>query len=143
MFIRESKTDAGVRCLPIMPDVKKILLDLKKKGSHSDNYVFHTTRGTPISEFSLHKLYLRMRKATEIQTITNHVYRHTYATRAIENGMGISALAKILGHTDLSFTAKRYVHPEFEFIKKEMEASENRRGARRNSRQETVQILRV
>jgi integrase len=66
-----------------------------------------------------------------------------YATRAIENGMGISALAKIVGHTDLSFTAKRYVHPEFEFIKKEMEASENRRGARRNSRQETVQILRV
>jgi integrase len=37
-------------------------------------------------------------------------FRHTFATRAGENGMDLPTLAYVLGHGDLS-TLRRYVHP--------------------------------
>ena len=118
--VARSKTDAGVRRIPLLPQMVLLLLNLKQHSHFQDDFVFHTTSGTPISHSSLHKLYLRMRKATGIKTITNHVYRHTFATRAVEQGMDIAALSKILGHTDPSFTLKRYVHPDYIFLKKQM-----------------------
>lgn len=36
--------------------------------------------------------------------VTFHTLRHTFATRAIEQGMKIPVLSKILGHADISTT---------------------------------------
>lgn len=39
-----------------------------------------------------------------------HTLRHTFATRAVENGMDILVLSKILGHAQPSATANTYAH---------------------------------
>ena len=42
--------------------------------------------------------------------VTFHTLRHTFATRAIEQGMEIPVLSKILGHADISTTLNKYCH---------------------------------
>ena len=41
---------------------------------------------------------------------TTHVFRHTFATRAIEAGMQPQTLKTILGHSTLSMTMDLYAH---------------------------------
>lgn len=42
--------------------------------------------------------------------ITSHVFRHTFATRAIEAGMPPQVLKTILGHSSLAMTMDLYSH---------------------------------
>lgn len=42
--------------------------------------------------------------------VTFHTLRHTFATRAIEQGMEIPVLSKILEHADISTTLNKYCH---------------------------------
>lgn len=40
-----------------------------------------------------------------------HVIRHTFATNCISSGADIKSLSEILGHSSVSITLNRYVHP--------------------------------
>ena len=42
--------------------------------------------------------------------ITPHIFRHTFATRAIEAGMPPQVLKTILGHSSLAMTMDLYSH---------------------------------
>lgn len=67
---------------------------------------------------------MRLRKRTGIDKITNHVYRHSFATRALERGMNYKALSEILGHTDVAFTLKTYTHVEESYLHSQMKLME-------------------
>ena len=41
-----------------------------------------------------------------------HDLRHTAGTRMIESGVNVVLVSKILGHSDINLTVKRYIHPE-------------------------------
>lgn len=44
-----------------------------------------------------------------------HTLRHTFATRCIEFGCDTKTLSELLGHSNISTTMNRYVHPSLEF----------------------------
>ena len=49
-----------------------------------------------------------------------HTMRHTFVTRALEQGMQIKTLQKILGHSTLAMTMDKYGHVLEETLEKEM-----------------------
>lgn len=57
----------------------------------------------------------------QIDDINFHALRHTFATRAIENGIDIKSLSEILGHASVRFTLERYVHSSNSLKKQGME----------------------
>jgi len=46
-----------------------------------------------------------------------HTLRHTYATRAVQSGMDLEALRKIMGHSDTK-TLQRYLHVSDDHVRK-------------------------
>lgn len=78
--IRKSKTKNGIRVIPLLSEAKKII----ENQPHYCEYIFTSTIKKPVTKTVLRRLYERLRKATGIDIITNHVYRHSFATRAVE-----------------------------------------------------------
>jgi integrase len=116
IYIKKSKTPNGVRVVPLLSDAKKII----DSQPHYCEYIFTSTTKKPITKTVLRRLYERLRKATGIDIITNHVYRHSFATRAIEKKIDYKALSKILGHKDVAFTLRRYTNAETSFLHEQM-----------------------
>ena len=75
----------------------------------SSPYLFTNKKGGPRNTATL-----PIRKAYQRANITGctvHTFRHTHATRLIQNGLSLYEVKEILGHTDIN-TTMRYAHLE-------------------------------
>jgi len=78
---------------------------------HMKDLVFVNYRtGEPNKNSSYDTHLYKLCDEAGIERFCMHALRHTYATRAIENGMQPKVLQKLLGHANLSTTMDRYVH---------------------------------
>ena len=117
IIIDTPKSEASIRTIPI----STVLLDnLKQFESHSNSYLLTST-----PKFIEPRSYQRYFKSCLVTSGVNdnkfHTLRHTFATMAIARGMDIKTLSVLLGHTDVSFTMKRYVHPNMEHKRVQIE----------------------
>lgn len=126
--VKKSKTAAGIRFVPLCEDAQKILVSQRK--SSSDNAIFHSSTGKRVTETVLKKLAVRLRRESGVTFLTTHVYRHTFATRALEDGMNVKALSRILGHTNVAFTMQRYCTPDVNFLREQMDMLDRVRKSR-------------
>ncbi|WP_395549217.1 MULTISPECIES: tyrosine-type recombinase/integrase [unclassified Lacrimispora] len=113
------KTATSMRDIPLTKDMLSIIEREKQaygeKVLRMDGYIFHLPDGTPISRERLQgeidRILKRINEAgTTFERFTPHCFRHTFATRAIENGMKPQTLKTILGHSTLSMTMDLYSH---------------------------------
>lgn len=113
------KTVTSRRDIPLTKDVTAIIDKQKQvygeKVLRIDGYIFHLPDGTPISRERLQNEIDRIIKRIkaddkEFERFTPHCFRHTFATRAIENGMKPQTLKTILGHSTLAMTMDLYSH---------------------------------
>nr|MCR5776399.1 tyrosine-type recombinase/integrase [Lachnospiraceae bacterium] len=58
--------------------------------------------------------------SADILNANFHTTRHTYATRCIEQEVDIKCLSEMLGHSSVSITLNRYVHPSMAMKTKNM-----------------------
>lgn len=80
-----------------------------------DRYLFCNENGEPLSrervQSEIERIIRRIREdGHDFSRITPHVFRHTFATRAIEAGMQPQVLKTILGHSSLAMTMDLYSH---------------------------------
>lgn len=118
--IRKSKTKTGIRNVPVIPEVTIILLHLKNlsKGKRSP-YIFGQG-SEPVSKNHLRYICERAAKLAGIRRISPHVLRHTFATRLIEAGADAKSVSKILGHTNVAFTLRKYVSTDEVHLEQQM-----------------------
>lgn len=146
--INTPKTAAGVREIPMTPEVKDAFqmirtyyddLDIKCK-SHIDGYtdfVFLNRDGKVYNQEALNRAIHRIMRDCNDEILENraedddsepvllpdfscHVLRHTFATRLCESGMNIKVIQNVLGHADITTTMNIYVDVTNDLKKKEM-----------------------
>ena len=69
----------------------------------------------------IRKKYHQFIEVAGITRANFHSLRHTFATRAVENGMDIKTLSTILGHADVQTTLNLYAHTTQEHALSELE----------------------
>jgi len=124
--IKEPKTEAGKRTVPIPDWYMNILKEIPRSDSP---YIFPGEKGQPLSKrrYSLgwSSLMRQMDLAGGAQTYRNQIIihsphlgqdltpynlRHTYATQLAEKGVDIKTAQYLLGYSDISVTMNIYTH---------------------------------
>lgn len=128
------KTRTSKRDIPLTAATLQMLEEQRKfwgfKVEKMDRYLFCNELGEPLSRARVRaetdRIVKRIRAAGhDFPHITPHVFRHTFATRAIEAGMQPQVLKTILGHSSLAMTMDLYSHVLPETRAEEMEKIAN------------------
>ena len=132
--INTPKTESGRRIVPMLPIVKKAFLHEKQIQQDFeirctvviDNYtdfIFLNRHGSVQNQGTLNKALRRIvrdcnydvldKHSSEeepvlLPNISNHILRHTFATRMCEAGINVKAMQDILGHADAETTMNIY-----------------------------------
>lgn len=134
--IDSTKTENGVRKVPISDDLYELLKELKQKtyfdaykfNASVDGYkgfVIHTRTGLPVLTARLNEYSKRIEELynstheDSLPRITCHTCRHTFCTRLAEMKISPHALQKIAGHGSYNTTARVYISVEDDFVNDE------------------------
>lgn len=115
IHITKSKTDSGIRDIPLVNKARSILERQEKiKGQ---NRIFNSINKRSLTYSCMKKCYEQLRQKTGYEDFTNHVCRHTFATRLIENGASPKSVAALLGHKKVAFSLDIYIDIEQKSLK--------------------------
>lgn len=129
--ITEPKTDAGIRTVPLLPDLKAVLK--MPEDAEPSHYLFHgEDPAKPMPEKNYRRRWLHYCKDHGLTvdeptittgkngrkylkhhwkpTLTAHVLRHGYATLLFEAEVDEFTAQNLLGHSDISTTHAIYTH---------------------------------
>ena len=117
LSIEETKTENSVRSVPITEETYNELEQHRKwhqeemlKKGYRTNQVFTTSAGRLQDPRSLRHTLDRLHEDAGVPQYGFHVYRHTFGTKLAANGVALQTLASLMGHSDISVTAKYYIN---------------------------------
>ena len=117
IVIDTPKSKASSRTIPI----SRVLLSKLRKFKSADSCYVLTNTNKFVEPRTYQRNFKFYLEACGIREYNFHVLRHTFATMAISKGMDVKSLSMLLGHTDVSFTMKRYIHPNIEHRRTQIE----------------------
>lgn len=113
--IKTTKTESGIREVPLLNMLKEKLFPLKASAS---SYIFSDDNGkTPLSEHRFERLYKDYCRDTGISCSSRQL-RHSYATVAVEEDIAPKDLQNALGHADITTTMNVYASARKKSIQK-------------------------
>jgi integrase/recombinase XerD len=141
--VRESKTQSGIRSIPVLPELEKGLdswrAHLESKGLYRhDGPILVSRNGTPMfPQFAWRLLKrvadragVRAQGATDatghnVSTISPHTLRRTFATDLLNRGVRIETVSHALGHADTRTTQAHYAELASETARTEILSAYN------------------
>ena len=120
IVIGTPKSQNSIRSIPVIPGMLQELLGWKAVQERDreiagDSYmssgmVVTNEFGGYIEPRTFRDYYEQILAISGVKHYTFHALRHTFATRAMEQGMDAKTLSVILGHYSVSFTMDTYTH---------------------------------
>jgi integrase len=104
----EEKTGEAriVYLTPAMVELSRRLMD-----RHPDGPLFRGWGGKPYSVNAIRCRFRRLReKLPHLRGVVAYCYRHTFASNALERGVGIAQVAELLGHRSTDMVMRHYSH---------------------------------
>ena len=100
--------------MPLNDVALRTLQELKRR-KHHEAFVFAYENGSLPDVVHTYRIFKAATKQAGVPSIRFHELRTTYASNFVMAGGDVFALSKILGHTSVEMTAKRYaaLHPRF------------------------------
>jgi integrase len=115
LHIRESKTLAGVRTIPLGPELARRMTARRAAATYAADAdpMFPSMTGTPIEPHNWRRrVFIPAREAAGLDWATPHMLRHGLASLMADSGSGAAEIAAHLGHADRGVTALRwYITP--------------------------------
>jgi site-specific recombinase XerD len=100
-----------VRTVPLNPEARKVLKAyLDRRPESESRAVFLNQSNMPLKREAIEWHLRELGHLARIERLTPHVLRHTFAKNLIDAGVSIDHVAQLLGHRNLSTTA-RYTQP--------------------------------
>lgn len=120
IVLQAPKTETSYRTIPLLPPALQDLLQWKTiqeadKAAVGDAYkesgmVVTNPYGGYVEPRTFSDYYHQILQLAGIGHFTFHALRHTFASRALEQGMDFKTLSALLGHTSVAFTMDTYAH---------------------------------
>lgn len=111
--VRDSKTTAGLRIVPIHNKIKDLIEELKKE----NNEYLYTFKNTKANYSTFKYKFKNLMKELNMQH-TIHDTRHTFATMLNNVDANSTSIIKLIGHSDFSITENVYTHKDLEELQK-------------------------
>ncbi|HWB08637.1 MAG TPA: tyrosine-type recombinase/integrase [Pirellulales bacterium] len=105
--VKESKGKKHRRVIPLSAGALQIVRRLMLK--HPEGPLFRNRAGRKWTKDAINCRFDRIKKKLGFR-VSLYTIRHTWATRAIENGLDIATVAAIMGHKDATMLLKVYAH---------------------------------
>ena len=119
------KSETSYRTIPVSDE---LIVFLKSMPHKSDYVIPGKTQYGYMSIDGFEGRYKRfMKKACnelDIPYLVPHELRHTFGTVLREKGVDIYTISKVMGHSDISITAKIYVHNDLDVLRNSMKLDE-------------------
>src|SRR5262249_42103464 len=118
--IIEPKSQAGKRSVPIAAVLRESLIRHRLLAGRSEGFVFGAAPDRPFTPSNAHRractAWRRASKSRqklnqpELERISLHECRHTFASLMIAAGVNAKALSTYMGHSSVTITLDRYGH---------------------------------
>ena len=126
------KSDSGNRTVPLLPSICKMLKHVRREQNKErlsagskwkpvkglEHLVFTTKTGEPLKKRTIaydidhitDEINENEKDTPHFEKFSPHTLRHTFATRALENGIPPKVVQDILGHSSITMTLDLYTH---------------------------------
>ncbi len=108
LCVDDPKTASSYRRIPLPEHITEKILMLRSRSN--SKFVVANKKGERMSIRSYQYIFERLTEKAGVRKLNFHAIRHTFATRALENGVDIKTLSEIMGHKDAGVTLNRYAH---------------------------------
>ena len=118
IVVSSPKSISSARIIPLPEELARMLEELP--GPHRG--FFLTGQEDAYAEPRNMQYHFRVvLKRSGVDYANYHALRHTFATRCVELGFDVKSLSELLGHSAVSMTMDRYVHPSLEHKRENMQ----------------------
>ena len=112
---KATKTEAGLRSVPMLPALRRLLVAWKLEAPHTRPHelVIGTADGKPVAERNLRRALEDTKQTVGLDRLEDrlsfHSLRHSFASMLATNlELPATTLAKLTGHADAGFTLRVY-----------------------------------
>lgn len=108
IVISSPKSATSFRDIVIPDALMKYFEMFRNEASH---FILSGT-GKPVEPRTIQYRYKKILHTADVEDHNYHKLRHTFATNSAEKGFHVKALSAVLGHSNVTLTLNRYVHPD-------------------------------